>query len=91
MTEIETLVENVSLLYTGLERTGIRAIDALSSTAPELVDELLATFESRDRAANWLVRRMVAFSGFCALEMLSQGEREPVMSILHIVRDGLRA
>jgi len=52
VTEIETLVEDVSRMYTGLERTGIRAIDALSSTDPELVDELLATFESRDRAAN---------------------------------------
>jgi len=32
---------------------------------------------------------MVAFGGFSALEMLWQSEREPVMSILHILRDGL--
>lgn len=89
MTEIETLVEEVSHLYTDLGRTGIRAIDALGLTDPDLVAELLAMFESRDRAAIWLVRRMAAFGGYSALEMLWQGEREPVMSVLHVLRVGM--
>ncbi|MEC5405994.1 hypothetical protein VOM14_10545 [Paraburkholderia sp. MPAMCS5] len=89
MIEIETLVEEIFRLYTGLERTGIRAMDALSLTDPELVAELLATFESRDKAGSWLARRMAAFGGCCALEMLSQGERESVTSVLHILRVGL--
>lgn len=89
LTEIETLVEEVSRLYADLGRTGIRAIDALGLTDPDLVAELLAMFESRDRAAIWIVRRMAAFGGYSALEMLWQGEREPVMSVLHVLRVGM--
>ncbi|SKD04104.1 hypothetical protein SAMN05445504_9136 [Burkholderia sp. CF099] len=90
MTQIETLVEEVSQLYTALGRTGIQAFDALGVTDPELVAELLATHESRERAAKWLVRRMAPFGGFSALEMLSQGERDAVMSVLHIIRESMR-
>ncbi|NVH75952.1 hypothetical protein FSB08_26315 [Paraburkholderia sp. JPY432] len=86
MTEIETLVEEVSRLYTELKRTGMRAMDALGVSDPDLVAGLLATHESRERAAGWLVRRMAPFGEFSALEMLSQGEREAVMSVLHILQ-----
>ncbi|MEX3932160.1 hypothetical protein AB4Y32_10175 [Paraburkholderia phymatum] len=91
MTEIKTLAKEACALYGSLGQTGLRAIGALRSTDPELVDELLATFESRGEAASWLVSRTIGFGGFSALELLAQGERERVMHVLNHLRFGLCA
>jgi hypothetical protein len=79
----------VSGLYAGLEQAGCRAIGTLLSTDPELVEALLATFESRDEAAPWLVSRTTGFGGSSALELLAQGERARVMHVLNHLRYGL--
>jgi hypothetical protein len=89
VTLIEALAGEVSGLYAALEHTGSRAMEALRSTAPILADELVATFESEDRAAAWLVSRTTGFGGRCALELLAQGEREWVTNIVHHLRYGL--
>jgi hypothetical protein len=89
MTGIETLAEETSGLYTGLAQTGCRAIGVLRVTDPELVDALLATFESHDEAAAWLVARTIGFGGTSALELLAQGEHARVMHILNHLRYGL--
>lgn len=81
--------EEVSRLYAFLEPSGHRAIKALRSTDPTLVDALLAALESEDIAARWLVGKPVVFGGFIPLEPVSQGEREPVMFALHSPRYGL--
>ncbi|SIT41797.1 hypothetical protein BN2476_300199 [Paraburkholderia piptadeniae] len=91
MTGIETLAQETSGLYAGLRQTGCRAIGVLRATDPELVDALLATFESHDEAAAWLVGRTIGFGGSSALELLAQGERERVMQVLNHLRYGLCA
>jgi hypothetical protein len=91
MSEIESLAKEASGLYAGLEQTGFRAIGALRSIDPELVDELLATFESMNEAAPWLVSRTIGFGGSSALELLAQGERQRVMHVLNHLRYGLCA
>ncbi|MGF6288716.1 MbcA/ParS/Xre antitoxin family protein [Paraburkholderia youngii] len=89
MSEIKTLAEEASGLYAQLAQTGFRAISALRSTDPELVDALLATFGSIDGAAPWLVSRTIGFGGSSALELLAQGARQRVMHVLNHLRYGL--
>ncbi|MEM5341467.1 antitoxin Xre/MbcA/ParS toxin-binding domain-containing protein [Paraburkholderia azotifigens] len=89
MTEIERLAEEVSGLYADIERAGCRAVDALRSSDPDLADALLATFESGDRAGDWLTSQPIGFDGYSALELLAQGEREQVMQVLNHLRIGL--
>jgi hypothetical protein len=89
MTGIETLAEETSGLYAGPRQTGCRAIGVLRATDTELVDALLATFESHDEAATWLVGRTIGFGGSSALELLAQGERARVMHVLNHLRYGL--
>ena len=91
MTEIEKLAVEVSGLYAGLEQTGSRAMGVLRSSDPELVDELLATFESETRSVDWLVSRTIGFGGSSALELLAQGERQSVIQVLNHLRYGIFA
>nr|WP_277403040.1 antitoxin Xre/MbcA/ParS toxin-binding domain-containing protein [Burkholderia sp. Ac-20365] len=54
-----------------------------------LLSELLATFESEEMAAGWLVGRTIGFGGRSALDLLAQGKREKVLQVLHHLRYGL--
>ncbi|TCG03667.1 hypothetical protein BZM27_46675 [Paraburkholderia steynii] len=91
MTEIQTLADEASGLYAALEQTGSRAMGVLRSSDPELVDELLATFESGTQSVHWLVSRTIGFGDSSALELLAQGERQSVIQLLKNLRDGIFA
>ncbi|CAD6563131.1 hypothetical protein ACFQ3P_41875 [Paraburkholderia sabiae] len=89
MTEIERLAEAASGQYADLERIGCRAVNALRSSDPDLVEGLLATCESENQAGHWLVGRTIGFGGSSALELLAQGKREHVIQVVNHLRFGL--
>ncbi|WP_250436260.1 MbcA/ParS/Xre antitoxin family protein [Caballeronia sp. ATUFL_F2_KS9A] len=88
---LEPLTADAARLYADLEDTGRRAMEALRTIDPVVSEELFATFESEDRAARWLISRTIGFGGRSALELLSQGDREEVMHVLHHLRYGFCA
>ncbi|SAL44186.1 MbcA/ParS/Xre antitoxin family protein [Caballeronia concitans] len=88
---LDTLASDACDLYTALQDTGHRAMDALRAMDPEVVEELLATFESEDRAAGWLISRTIGFGGHSALDLLAQRKREQVMDVIHHLRYGFCA
>ncbi|NVH73674.1 DUF2384 domain-containing protein [Paraburkholderia sp. JPY432] len=89
--QIDALAAEASRLYAALTDNGRRAMEALRTIDPIVVEELVATFESDDAAAGWLISRTIGFGGSSALDLLAQGEREQVMHVLHHLRYGLCA
>jgi len=88
---LDPLTADAARLYADLEDTGRRAMEALRKIDPVVIEELVATFESQDRAARWLTSRTIGFGGRSALELLSRGDREEVMHVLHHLRYGFCA
>jgi len=88
---LDTLANEACNLYAALKDTGHRAMDALRAMDPDVLEELLATFESEDRAAGWLISRTIGFGGHSALDLLAQGKREQVTDVIHHLRYGFCA
>ena len=88
---LDPLRADAARLYADLEDTGRRAMEALRRIDPVVIEELVATFESEDRAARWLISRTIGFGGRSALELLAHEEREEVLHVLHHLRYGLCA
>jgi uncharacterized protein (DUF2384 family) len=88
---LDMLASEACNLYAGLKDTGHRAMEALRTIDPIAVEELVATFQSEDRAAGWLISRTIGFGGRSALDLFAQGEREQVMDVLHHLRYGFCA
>jgi len=88
---LDTLASEARNLYAALEDTGHRTMEALRAIDPNVIEELVATFGSEDRAAGWLISRTIGFGGRCALDLLAQGEREEVLQVLHNLRYGFCA
>jgi hypothetical protein len=89
MTAMELAAQEVINLYDELQQVGLRALERLRSSDPEIADELLATFETADASAEWLASRTIGFGGECALDLLATGRRDYVLHILHHLRYGL--
>ena len=95
MTQIDNPLSSLSAeawsLYDSLKETGRRAMMELRRSDPSMVEELVATFESEDGAAGWLISRTIGFGGRSAWDLLANEEREQVMHVLHHLRYGLCA
>ncbi|MGF6636522.1 MbcA/ParS/Xre antitoxin family protein [Paraburkholderia sp. MM6662-R1] len=89
--QIDALAAEVSRLYASLEDAGRGTLEALRETDPTIVEELIATFESEDKAARWLISRTIGFGGRSAVDLLAQGDREQVMLALGHLRYGFCA
>lgn len=91
VSDLDTLASEARNIYAALKDTGRRAMEALRTIDPILVEELVATFEAEDRAAGWLISWTIGFGGRSALDLLAQGEREEVLQVLHNLRYGFCA
>jgi hypothetical protein len=79
---IKKLAARVSLLNSSLEHTGQTALKILHQSDASLHAELMKTFGSEEKAARWLIRRRNSFGGRSALDLLSAGKREVVLTLL---------
>jgi uncharacterized protein (DUF2384 family) len=85
MSEIETLAATVIRSVEGLRQTGLRVVECIQLTDPELATVLLDGFGTVEQAALWLTSPHPLFGGQRPVELLANNRREEILQVITII------
>ena len=85
MSEIETLAATVIRSVEGLRQTGLRVVECIQRTDPELATVLLDGFGTVEQAALWLTSPHPLFGGQRPVELLANNRREEILQVITII------
>jgi hypothetical protein len=84
MSEIETLAGRVTRSIEGLRQTGLRVLECIEETDPELATALLEGFGTPEQAGLWLTSPHPLFGGIPPVELLANKRREEILQVVRI-------
>lgn len=85
MSEIETLAATVIRSVEALRQTGLRVVECIQLTDPELATVLLDGFGTVEQAALWLTSPHPLFGGQRPVELLANNRREEILQVITII------
>jgi uncharacterized protein (DUF2384 family) len=85
MSEIETLAATVIRSLEGLRQTGLRVVECIQLTDPELATVLLEGFGTAEQAGLWLTSPHPLFRGKRPVELLANNRREEILQVITII------
>jgi hypothetical protein len=85
MSGIECLSSAAARSSEALREAGLRAIEFIQMSDPELAKVLLEGFGTAEQAAWWLTSPHPLFGGMLPLELLSKNQREDVLQVIQII------
>ena len=85
MSEIETLAATVIRSVEGLRQTGLRVVECIQLTDPELATVLLEGFGTAEQAGLWLTSPHPLFGGQRPVELLANNRREEILQVITII------
>jgi uncharacterized protein (DUF2384 family) len=84
MSEIEMLADTVVRSIEALRQTGLRVVECIQVTDPELATVLLDGFGTAEQAGLWLSSPHPLFGGIPPVELLANNRREEILQVVQI-------